>query len=240
MTAHLPEIVIKANQKHEVANYGLSLSYDIKTKVTTAFLYGCHVTTQCTIYKRNKHPELSPQLGQLCDEINAMSDLWSHPLVLPVALLVNHFNRLAYRANVVLDTKILKLEKALGQTWAGRLRSGCTAFSQSDRFTQELKISDAAFTLPDFTSITKKLNTTLTELIQINRCAAWELEVIAFLKDILKDSRYTPALNQLSEDQRRQVEETLEYMTYSVKAISARIAELRARAETQLEVVRTL
>ncbi|KKY26292.1 hypothetical protein UCDDS831_g01367 [Diplodia seriata] len=82
-----------------ISGVRLSLSHDLNTSVTTAFLYGPHLlsappagVTVCgaaTSWCARPVP-LAPQLRELLD---ACGPLWTHPLLLPTLLLANAVDR---------------------------------------------------------------------------------------------------------------------------------------------------
>src|SRR5690348_294898 len=95
-------LVIKAPQKYEIANYGLSVSFDVKTSWTTALLFGESVTE--TSWKAlGRHASDTPRMKdsweyqspkeQILKLLRGSSLPWNHPLLLPCSLMADHSAR---------------------------------------------------------------------------------------------------------------------------------------------------
>jgi hypothetical protein len=107
-------IVIKVPQKVEIANYLLSLTYDFKTRSTTAFLCG----GGAALYRPRTDEGLGWQLEQIKSLLKSSHRSWDHPLLLPAILLRTHSERVEIRANN-LERDLIALEDELGVTVAG-------------------------------------------------------------------------------------------------------------------------
>jgi len=150
------DIVVKANQKHNIANYSLSLSYDLNNRMTTALLYGKFVLEKPKVTPGIKR---TTQLTQLIARIRDMISFRAHPLQLPLAVLVNRFDRLTFYTTEMIDAAVLNIEYILGYTNADRLEQ-----------TQEDALYQARTTRStSFSRVTGNLITMLTECISISR-----------------------------------------------------------------------
>ena len=110
------QLVVKACQKVEVANYLLSLSFDVATGWTHAFICGYGV-----LRARQVDNEYGFQLDQLRDAITASPEAWCNPLFLPFILLHNYTQRIEVAADFI-DMATIKLEFKLGATQFAKAR----------------------------------------------------------------------------------------------------------------------
>jgi hypothetical protein len=194
-----------------------------------AFLYGKFVLDP-PIRAPGVEPE--NQLAQIIAKLRETTSIRAHPLRLPLVLLHNHLDRLSYFTTERIDPDILAAESLLGHTKAGRLQ-----YSQrSSKYPS--KSNKRTIPNPEaFSTITELLNTTLTQCIFITRCSVWEMELHDFLRQILVDETLNGLLSQEALDCERLVSEALAYMRHNISSTSQYIAQMKARAQTQLDVV---
>jgi hypothetical protein len=117
------DIVLKAPQKYEIANYGLSVSFDCQTFCTTALLYGESVTeTSWKAVGRQNPRELktrdswefqSPK-QQVLKLLRSSQLPWNHPLLLPCSLMSDHLYRMKAFCEGELTKDVMLIERELG------------------------------------------------------------------------------------------------------------------------------
>ena len=120
--------MLKAPQKYEIANYGLSLSFDVKTRFTTALLYGESVT-EISWKEIGRHIAKVPETKKTLEyhspkekilELLRTSLLpWNHPLLLPSALMSDHLNRMRAFCEGELTKDVMLIERELGVVRVG-------------------------------------------------------------------------------------------------------------------------
>jgi hypothetical protein len=103
-------VVIKMPQKVKIANYLLSLTYDFKTRSTTAFLCG----GGAALYRPETDKVLGWQLEQIKSLLKSSHRSWDHPLLLPAILLRTQSERVEIRANN-LERDLIAVAGAVGK-----------------------------------------------------------------------------------------------------------------------------
>ena len=106
-------IIAKVTQKIEISNDLLSLSHDVRTGWTYAFLCG-----DGTILERWGDQHYGSQLKQLVDAVLAATSLWNNPLLLPFCLLHKAIHRIRVSSGIN-DVSMTGIENDLGVTHAG-------------------------------------------------------------------------------------------------------------------------
>jgi len=194
-----------------------------------AFLYGKFVLNPPT---RAPGVEPESQLAQIIDKLRETTLIRAHPLRLPLVLLHNHLDRLTYYTTERIDPDVLDAESLLGQTKAGRLQYSQRSSKYPSKSNKRTAPSPEAFS-----AITELLNTTLTQCIFITRCSVWEMEFHDFLQQILVDETLNGSIGQEALKCQRPVMEALAYTRHNISSTSQYIAQMKARAQTQLDVV---
>jgi hypothetical protein len=185
MTQYHEAIVLKAPQKREIANYGLSLSHDVESHTTTALIYGAEVLNrpqnQDKAQMYNLKPRMynwpySPSFGvpELLDLIRSVPHTWSHPLILPSLLLSHHMFRTRAYVNHGAADETVAIEGELGVTKVGQKYSHPPI---SDR-----KGPDIRFRAEELTS---RINTHSTRILFTSRSPDWNLKGTQFVLNLL-------------------------------------------------------
>lgn len=119
--ADSPDTILKAPQKREIFNWGLSLSYDVETSMTTAFLYGTglHHLSSDGCRPQNQNRGRCPIVA-LVQSIKAGFLAWDHPMLLPCLFLSEHLNRIIFfTTHGKVLTETVDIEAQLGVTKVG-------------------------------------------------------------------------------------------------------------------------
>ena len=106
-------ITAKVTQKIEISNDLLSLSYDVQTGWTYAFICGDGL-----IHDRWGDRHFGSQVKQLIEAVLAGPDLWDNPLLLPFCLLHKCIYRIRISSGIN-DVTMTGIENQLGVTNAG-------------------------------------------------------------------------------------------------------------------------
>lgn len=127
-TSH-QDFILKAPQKYEIANYGLSVSFDVATGWTNAFLYGESVTdTAWKALARDKSNNMTTErtwaytspAAQLKKLLQTSTLPWNHPLLLPCALMADHSARMQAFCEGELTKEVMAIERVLGVVRIGQ------------------------------------------------------------------------------------------------------------------------
>lgn len=176
--------VIKAPQKYQIANYGLSMSHDFITGLTTGLLHGTGVMTN-----RNDFPAWrdSPSV-EIFDLLCAVPHLWNHPMLLPTILPQHHIYRTEQFCTIQLEDRANHLQHQLGMSRAGRLNRIPGPFEDpsADKSIKETKVN--------LHNLTGEINTLIVEMTWFNQVSDWECGIIEFLSRILDEVRTPPNL----------------------------------------------
>lgn len=219
-------VVIKADQKFEVSNYGLSISHDLTTKITTGILYGQGLLQEYPPNKDNAF-HLEAQLPSIRELLRGMSGCWEHPVMVPATLILHHSSRLKDYVSIRPDG----LWKRLDQI---QLRLGVTKVGSSSIVARKslvkLPIDDARV---EASRLTEELNTYLTEVFRLSRGGMWELDCVSMMRKIFGLKQLPVA----SQKARQEIEEVLDYLNCAGETLGAEIQSLKACAECQLDVV---
>lgn len=121
-------LVLKAPQKYEIANYGLSVSFDVKTLCTTALLYGESVTETSWRAMGRHNPkdveqkqtwEYHSPSTQILQLLQSSKLPWNHPLLLPCSLMSDHLARMRAFCEGELTKNVMEIERELGVVRVG-------------------------------------------------------------------------------------------------------------------------
>lgn len=212
-------IIIKACQKVEVANYLLSLSHHLPTGVTTAFICG-----DGAMNPRDFDQE--PQFDHILALMRSSASLWTHPMFLPTVLLHNHWRRLENWSNS-LEDDVIGLETAMGVSFAG-----ATAHMQA--------AADWPLNI-DVRGMAVLIHTTMTQTIYVGEVCGWGRQFAAFLLEtdkefqrVLPRSWSSPMLSAS-----RQLLETLSYVDDASNNNKQFVKSMEVRVQAQVSVVCT-
>ncbi|KIN06847.1 hypothetical protein OIDMADRAFT_139651 [Oidiodendron maius Zn] len=224
-------IVVKAAQKYQVGNYGLSLSHDFETHVTTGLLHGTGVMNN-----RNDFPawKESPSV-EIFDLIKSVPHLWSQPMLLPAILLQHHISRAEIFCTLHLDDKANRLQNQLGMSRAGRLHllRGPYGDPAGERPIKDTKVN--------LHNLTGELNTCITELIRFCRVSDWECDCVEFLARTLDEVASTAEFHAYSNlPEAREIRECIEYLASAAKGLKGHNNKTKERLQADFNVLSSL
>ena len=210
-------IVVKACQKVEVANYLLSFSHHLPTGVTTAFICG-----DGAMEPRDFDQE--PQFDHILTLIRSSVSLWTHPMFLPTVLLQNHWRRTENRSNSLGDA-VPELEGNMGVSSAAT-----TAHIEA--------AADWPMNI-DVRRMTILLHTTMRHIISMEGVCAWSCKFAAFLLETNKELQriYPRSRSALMERASRQLLETLSYVDDASNKHQRYLQVMKERVHAQVSVV---
>lgn len=234
------QVLLKVPQKYEIANYGLSISFDVHSRMTTAFLLGESVTN--FVYERQKaidpsqipeHEHTSP-FNRLVEYLKNSSLSWDHLLLLPSALLSDHLIRTRAFCEVRLSKKVYQMEKSIDVTHVG-LRNNFGEEGLSPDFrAQDLPFDPTPlFDRKRILELTVHLNTLYTRVLFTQGSPTWNKEASQFLSHIHEDmpkhmrkTKHGYALTEL-----------LAYNANVATALEGIVSQLQKRMELQLSIL---
>ena len=213
--------MVTVPQKIQIANYVLSLSHNLVTGWTTAFIHGDHVLAA----SHSEEVTISEQIRAL---IAATPTLWAHPLLLPTILLKNYNNR-AEVFTRMLDDQVLTLEYSIGVTFAGRLRREMSAVPQI------LKVPSR----DDMRKLTMGTHTVLTEIILFSRVVAFNCNAAAYVLKTGDEihSRLPPQRRVSLLQPSRELRETAQQMEFLSIGVRGFCSNLKERVSSQIQVL---
>lgn len=169
-------VVVKANQKVEVANYLLSLTHDFITGWTTAFICGDGV-----IKLRECDRIYGSQLLQIIGLVKSSTRLSTHPLFLPTALLHVYHQRTEKRT-CTLDYQLIELENELGVTFAGG--AGWSVDEPQDNWPEYIDVKNT----------TIGLHSTTPQILFMQRACDWARRYADFVLKLEEKISKDPTL----------------------------------------------
>jgi hypothetical protein len=207
------------------ANYGLSLSYNPKTGFTNALLYGNDLLTADDSYGTG----LGCQSRQIAPLIESAASLWSHPALLPTALLSNHLSRMEYVLEHVMEARVYAVENRLGASRAGRLygKSDANGYIVGSKSIREAK--------HNIRQSTGTMSTVLTDVLFLIHVAQWENEYAEFLAQVVQEM--IPVLSPGTCRSTVELQESIRYMCQGARAVKGYYGLLKLRMESQLNIV---
>ncbi len=211
-------IVVKANQKVEIANYLLSLTHDFVTGWTTAFICGDGV-----IQLRRCDGAIGSQLLQIVGLLKSSIGLSTHPLFLPTVLLHVYYQRTATRTRT-LEHQLVKLENELGVTFAGA--AGLNRDRPQENWPEYIDVKKA----------TIGLHSTMPQIIFMQRVCDWARGYGDFILK-LEEKISTDATLKIDDTVSRELREAVMFVASSLEAIHGFFRTLQERAQAQLGVV---
>lgn len=232
---------MKVPQKDPIANYGLSISHDFDSAITTAFLYGGHLTRADWKHPRSEYAEI--QLPEIVALVKASQSLWAHPLLLPTILLTNNIERTQRFCRKDLEGRLVAVERDLGVTKAGRLLSR-----------REERTKKHSWTFPE---LTEEMHSVMTEIILTSCVPAWQyqfselvLKLVPLVKNRLEPqgiqqqeiTNYSDTVHTLQTEAVLRAGDDLEEMANFLQSAADNnkiyLKQLESRMAIQLQVVR--
>jgi hypothetical protein len=232
------QILLKVPQKYEIANYGISVSFDVHSRMTTALLFGESVTN--FVYDRQKAtaqphtPDHVSPFNRLVEYLKNSRLSWDHPLLLPSALLADHLSRTRAFCEIRLAAKVYQMEKKIDVTHVG-LRNDFGEEGLSPDFRAEDLDFDPAplFDRKRVLGLTVRLNTLYTRVLFTQGSPTWNKEASQFLgrihEEMPRHMRKTKNGYALSE--------LLEYNANVARALEGVVSSLQSRMELQLNIL---
>ena len=157
-------IVVKAAQKVEIANYLLSLTYNVQTGWTNAIICGDGV-----VKFRSCDTVYGEQLEQLINAVVLNPQLWTNPLLLPFVILDNNSYRTQRRVAQT-EADLIEVERTLGVMNAGPV------WQEAERSNWPRDI--------DTKEITIKLHSVAPQIVFMKGNCTWLRNYAAFLKGL--------------------------------------------------------
>ena len=216
--------MVKVPQKIQIANYVLSLSHNLSTGWTTAFIHGDYVLA-ASHSEEDKSSTISEQIRAL---IAATPTLWAHPLLLPTILLKNYKNRAEVFMRM-LDDQVVTLEHSIGVTFAGRLRRNMSAVAQLPKIPSR----------DDMRKLTMGTHTVLTEIIFASRVVGFNSKAAEYLLKTGNeiDSRLPPQRRVSLLQPSHELRETAQHMEFSATSVQGFCSNLKERVSSQIQVL---
>ncbi|KIW09022.1 hypothetical protein, variant [Verruconis gallopava] len=239
-------LVLKAPQKYEIANYGLSVSFDVQTGWTTALLYGESVTSTAWHAMgrsatgssgRTSSWEYFSPADQMLKLLQTSLLPWNHPLLLPCALMSDHLARMRAFCEGELTKEVMEIERELGVVRVGkRSEHGMSGLWPHFRPPQEqADWTNALLDQPTvMNSMTVRINTQYTKVIFTKQSPGWNFETSDFLLNLWKDllRQVYPSISQ-----EKFLTESLEYNRDVATSIKNHVDNLQARMDLQLSIL---
>ncbi|KAL4781291.1 hypothetical protein BJX76DRAFT_21452 [Aspergillus varians] len=225
-------IILKAPQKFEIGNHMLSLTHDVGSRWTTAFLAGESIVDSA-IYVQDTLPlpfgHLSP-----CAVIRAYlmpsAGLWRHPFTLPCIILTNHLRRLQQFCTADLTPSVMYIEEKLGVTRVGR-RSSKSMFAGSRGMSGS---AGRPVERPQAENLTVNINTELTRVRFTSHNPKWNYEasalLISTLTEITRPGQELASCN-------TEIVGMLEHNINLARSVEDLVLGLQKRLELQLNVL---
>lgn len=220
-------MIIKAPQKREIANFGLTLSYDVSKRLNTALIYGQRLELQDSHrYDPDiKHPGLLKLIGNI-------AVAWDNPLVLPCILLSDHIRRTKLYCDfgsVMQET--FAIEHLLGVTAVGRNVQKIPSGSQVGAERQNAS-SAKSFERSMVEELTVRINTQSTRIIFTSRSPRWCIDCSSFILGLADEVAQVarPPVH-------RELKELLQYTINLAEGVQSHVETMRERMNLQLNVL---
>jgi len=237
------QILLKVPQKYEIANYGLSISFDVRSRVSTAFLFGESVTN--FIYNKHRStgqstapntPEQESPFTRLVEYLKHSCLPWDHPLLVPSALMADHFTRTRVYCEVSLAKTVYQMERDIDVTQVG-LRNDFGEEGLSPDFrTQDLPFNpEPLFDRDRVSKLTVRLNTLYTRVLFTQGSPTWNKEASLFLNSIHDD--ILASLSQQKTKDDHVLSEMMEYHANVATALESVVSSFQSRMELQLNIL---
>ncbi|KAF2094443.1 hypothetical protein NA57DRAFT_80251 [Rhizodiscina lignyota] len=249
-------IVIKASQKREIGNFGISMSYDPLTCTTTALLYGTNVCVcdnvsvdhaDGTALNRADTSQfiLSPQADtapirnpEILNILKRAIRAWDHPLILPCAFVSYHMRRAKWFAeHGKVQNETHNIENRLGvrgddrpqdEFWRAALNIQTTMSKDGQK---GRKIAE---------ELTLRMNRQGLRILFTERSPQWNKECSEFLKDLLDEMKDLLPAQTMNFKTSSKLREGLEYNIVAATAVSTHLANMKERMMFELDVLNSI
>ncbi|KAK2794834.1 hypothetical protein FQN51_000657 [Onygenales sp. PD_10] len=219
--------LIRAPQKYQVANYGLAVSYDFKTRFATGILHGTGVVQGGDDF----HLWQKCPSAELLELIKEIPDLSAEPLFLPTLLLQHHLHRARHFCTIQLVEEYDAIQRRLGMSRAGRLR-------RMGPYRDPVGEGTIAETRVNLRNLTGEMSTFMTETIMYCQISEWHLEYLDFLsraRNIVTTSRSGGSMAHTDED--RAINESIAFLDSVAKGLKRHNAASKERAQADFNVL---
>lgn len=242
---------MKAPQKREIFNWGLSLAYDFSSASTTAFLYGTGLSPHENNVKHDRHKQCgrSPFEMFVCSIREAIA-YWDHPMLLNCLFLAEHLscvNAFSTKGKVLAET--VNIEHALGVTRVGQslylIKQSGNGQGYRDGDAQYVQRmgdpppsgaeSTRKLSREEMEALTIRINTQSTRVAFSARTPEWNLSCGHFLLGTLRELE--PCLAISHHRGQRECRQLLEYNITLAEAAVSNIGVLKERMALQLNVL---
>ncbi|GME27378.1 hypothetical protein BKCO1_3700078 [Neofusicoccum parvum] len=218
-------LVVKPPSNAPTSSAGLSLSHDLTTGITTAFVYGPGLLSSGgggSPASRPRPPPQAPHLRELLESCGPA--LWAHPLLLPALLLASSVERTQAFLEDELSARIAAVEAELFDPTAAVARR-------------------AAEKRRDLDALMAEVNEVAVEGVRAACVPAWQARFAGFLGEVLGEVEGLLPLSQgmVGEEEAESVVEVREMMEQLAVAAAdgeGVMAQLRARTELQMGALR--
>ncbi|PVF97439.1 hypothetical protein CPB86DRAFT_874182 [Serendipita vermifera] len=218
-------LTVRLNQKFQIGNFGVSLVYDVRTRFTNALIFGTGVWSTVD----NLRPRAGSHWDQLLQFFRGSLELSNHPLMLPLLILQDNFDRLHQYCTETLDPRMIEIEHQLGVTKAGAL-----VHAPADVFMGRKSLRDTRNEIQD---LTVRMNTGMTEFIFIGGCTVLQREYFEFLIKLSQEVNQLLSHERGFLEQNRWVHQEIEHLEVGIRTLSHFVDRLKARMEVQLSTL---
>ncbi|KAF2009029.1 hypothetical protein BU24DRAFT_497592 [Aaosphaeria arxii CBS 175.79] len=218
-------IILKTPQKFQVGNYGLAITHDFTTGISTGILHGTGV-----IANANGYSLWRDTAGiEILDLLKEVQQEWTLPLCLPTVLLNHHILRTDYFCSIILGNQHTELQSQLGTTRAGRL-----AGRKGHNIATEKPFQQAKVNLRD---LTVGLSSLLFDIIWFCSVTEWQCEAVTDLDSILVELSQLATGNATSNLQTRSTRAKVRHLTSLAKGLKRQMTAMKEVGQADMSVL---
>lgn len=213
-------LILNAPRNWEVAIYGLSLYHDVTTRTTFVFLTGEEV---CQKWDNS-------EITGIHSFLEDHADHWGNPLLLPIALIHDHWTRVRPLVNRLTYTMQM-IEADLGVAKVGRPED-----LGNEKQVAEDSIDPLTSQLPraKVRDLTVQINTQYTKVLFCKRSPEWHTSACRFLLDLQVE--LAPFI-EVSRGYSRPLREILEHNLNMSQSLESHMNVLQQRVDVQLNIL---
>jgi Mg2+ and Co2+ transporter CorA len=214
-------IILNVPRHWEIAIYGLSLTYDVATKTTSALFAG---EDACMKWNNSR-------LEGFQDFVEEHRSLWNNPLLLPCALISDHWIRVQPVWSG-LTWNMQAIEQELGVAKVSRPDENHVSFYSSE----EADFDPFASQLPraKVKDLTVTINTQFSKILYCKRSPQWHTRACQFfikLQDELHELIPTPISHHAP------IRQHLEHHDQLAQSLEYHVTILQSRVDVQLNIL---
>ena len=211
------QIVVKAVQKKEISNCTLSLTYNVATRWTDAFICGGG-----TLFEKRDDAKYGIQGDQLLGIITACGpELWTNPLLLPTVMLEMCAMRSRKRAATV-EWPLLDTEDRLGVPYIQQ----STMDAGRPEWPMDVNVKE--------TNI--QLHKILPRLLMVSGALEWQSRYVKWILAIEAELRIDPALGEEARGF-ASVQSIASFTESSIGSMQTYFEVLKGRAQSQIDLL---